>query len=289
MMYLYILLFVKNRNFIVFFVCLFAQLAFAQTLPLDKVDSHLNNGISEHDRAFYEKNTIACIYTDENGMKMPYRLFLPPGYNPNKEYPLLLSLHGAGSRGDDNLKQLRPWIAGWMDEKVQNEYPCIILMPQCPIKKQWVNVPWKEGSYMLKDIPISQPMKLAKEIFDKIVKEESVDKKRIYVMGASMGGYGTWNFVMHYPKLVAAAVPICGAGDPLMVKKIRKIPIWAFHGDKDKVVPLTGSTDMINSLKSLKKNKARVTIYEGVGHNSYARAWKESELIEWLFSQEKHK
>jgi predicted peptidase len=161
-------------------------------------------------------------------------------------------------------------------------------MPQCPNKQQWVNVPWKEGSYRFKDIPVSDPMKLAKEIFDKVVQEYSVDKKRVYVMGMSMGGYGTWNFVMRYPKIIAAAVPICGAGDPSMAKKIKRIPIWAFHGDKDPTVPLAGSTEMIESLTRFKKHKARFTIYKDVGHNSYELAWKNPSLVDWLFSQHKN-
>jgi predicted peptidase len=161
-------------------------------------------------------------------------------------------------------------------------------MPQCPNKQQWVNVPWKEGSYRFKDIPVSDPMKLAKEIFDKVVREYAVDTKRVYVMGMSMGGYGTWNFVMRYPKLIAAAVPICGAGDPSMAKKIKRIPIWAFHGDKDPTVPLAGSTEMIESLTRFKKHKARFTIYKDVGHNSYELAWKNPSLVDWLFSQHKN-
>ena len=219
---------------------------------------------------------------------MPYRLFLPTNYNPRKKYPLVLSFHGAGSRGNDNLKQLRPWVAGWMDKEFQKENSCIILMPQCPKKQQWVNVPWKEGSYKLNDIQLSKPMKLAKEIFDKVVKENAVDKERIYVMGVSMGGYGAWNFVMNYPEIIAAVIPICGGGDPSMANKIKKIPIWAFHGDEDPTVPLSGSKDMIEALYQQKKNKARFTIYKDVGHNSYEFAWKETALIDWVFSQKKN-
>lgn len=143
-------------------------------------------------------------------------------------------------------------------------------------------------AYIFKDVPISRPMKLAKDIFDQVVKENSVDKNRIYIMGVSMGGYGAWNFVMRYHKLIAAAVPICGGGDPSMAKKIRNVPIWAFHGDKDSTVPLSGSTDMIEALYNQKKNKARLTIYKGVGHNSYELAWKEMELVNWVFKQKKH-
>jgi len=261
--------------------------AFAQTRYVDSV-SYLNKKhIKEHDKTFYEKHSIAYNYTDKDGITMPYRLFLPPGYDTKKKYPLLLSFHGAGSRGNDNTKQLRPWLAGWMDEQVQAQHPCIILMPQCPSKQQWVNVPWKEGSYELKKTPISKPMKIAKEIFDKVIKENAVDKNRIYVMGCSMGGYGTWNFIMRYPELIAAAVPICGASDPSMAKEIKNLPIWAFHGDKDTTVPLSGSTDMIEALTCVKDNKTRLTIYKNVGHNSYEMAWKESELVDWVFNQKK--
>ena len=274
------------KKITILFLCLITQSVFSQTLYLD--NSFSTDYLKEQDKSFYEQNTNAYIYTDKNGAKMPYRLFLPDNYNPKKEYPIVLVFHGAGSRGNDNLKQLRPWVAGWMDAEVQKEHPSIILMPQCPNKQQWVNVPWKEGSYRFKDIPVSDPMKLAKEIFDKVVQEYAVDKKRVYVMGMSMGGYGTWNFVMRYPKIIAAAVPICGAGDPSVAKKIKKIPIWAFHGDKDFTVPLDGSTEMIESLTRFTKHKARFTIYKDVGHNSYELAWKNPSLVDWLFSQHKN-
>ena len=277
------------KKFRILFFILIAQLTCAQTIYSDGLNADDKEVVKEHNQEFYAKNTSALVYTDENGIKMPYRLFLPPNYNPQKKYPLLLAFHGAGSRGNDNLKQLRPWVAGWIDKDVQKDNPCIILMPQCPKKQQWVNVPWKKGSYKLKDIPLSKPMKLAKEIFDKVVKENSVDKNRIYVMGVSMGGYGAWNFVMNFPEIPAAAIPVCGAGDPSMAKKISNIPIWAFHGDKDPTVPFSGSADMIESLYQQKKNNTRYTIYKGVGHKSYELAWKEKEVINWVFKQKKIK
>lgn len=276
------------KHFIAFFFYSFTCLVIAQTSYLEMPSSNSKNQINQQEITFYKKNTTARIYTDDDGNKMPYRLFLPTNYNPRKKYPLVLSFHGAGSRGNDNLKQLRPWVAGWMDKEFQKENSCIILMPQCPKKQQWVNVPWKEGSYKLNDIQLSKPMKLAKEIFDKVVKENAVDKERIYVMGVSMGGYGAWNFVMNYPEIIAAVIPICGGGDPSMANKIKKIPIWAFHGDEDPTVPLSGSKDMIEALYQQKKNKARFTIYKDVGHNSYEFAWKETALIDWVFSQKKN-
>lgn len=243
--------------------------------------------LSPRDRAHYAEISEAHIYKNESGKTMLYRLFVPRDYDPKLRYPLLLSFHGAGSRGSDNLKHLRPWVAGWTADEVQKKHPCIILMPQCPAGQQWVNTPWTKGSYSFSKIPISSPMTLAKEIFDKILKEKSIDRSRIYVMGASMGGYATWNFVMRYPDLVAAAVPICGAADPAMAESIKSIPIWAFHGDIDDVVPPAGSKDMISAIKKAGGNKAQLTMYIAVKHTSYVKAWKEPDLIDWVFKQKR--
>lgn len=275
------------KNISILLCLLLTPLAFAQDSSNGHADVDDNERIKQHDITFYDQNSTAYSYTNTTGDTMLYRLFLPPAYDSTKVYPLLLSLHGAGSRGNDNTKQLRPWVAGWMDDEVQHVHPCLILMPQCPKKQQWVNVPWKNGSYAFKDTPISTPMQLAKEIMDKVTEEYTVDKQRIYVMGPSMGGYGTWNFVMRYPELIAAAVPICGAGDPSMAETIKDIPIWAFHGDIDHVVPLSGSSDMITALNTFAGSDARLTIYEGVAHNSYERAWYEPGLVDWIFKQTK--
>lgn len=241
--------------------------------------------ITQHKRSFYEEHTEAYVFTDARGQTMPYRLFVPRDIQPGERVPLLVSFHGAGSRGRDNRKHLRPWVAGWLAEEVQKDHPCIILMPQCPAGQRWVDTPWGRGDYSFSRIPVSGPMKLAKAIFDKVVRQEPVDPSRIYVMGASMGGYGTWDFVMQHPDLVAAAVPICGGGDPAMAQAIKDVPLWAFHGTRDNVVPPAGSEDMIEAIKNAGGTKAKLTLYPGVKHGSYERAWRERSLIDWLFKQ----
>lgn len=238
-------------------------------------------------REHYEELTEAHVYKSPSGGSMPYRLFVPKNDDTKKQYPLLLSFHGAGSRGDDNLKHLRAWVAGWTVAGVQAKHPCIILMPQCPRGSQWVNTPWRKGSYSVSKLAMSKSMKLAKEIFDKILKEKSVDRSRIYVMGASMGGYGTWDFIMRHPDIVAAAAPVCGAGDPSMANALKNLPIWAFHGDKDRTVPFAGSKEMIDAIQKAGGQKAKLKVYKGVKHNSYGMAWKEPGLVEWMFSQKK--
>jgi predicted peptidase len=243
--------------------------------------------IPQHPGAFYADRTQALTYTNAAGESLKYRLFLPKDYDASKKYPLVLVFHGAGQRGDDNRKQLAPYAAGWIDDAVQSKHPSILILPQCPPNVKWAETPFEKGSYSFSAVPISQPMKLAKEILDQVMREKSVDKNRVYVMGASMGGYGIWNFIMRYPELVAAAVPVCGAGDPTMAETLKQVPIWAFHGDKDSIVPASGSQDMADAIAKAGGTKMKLTMYPGVDHNSYEMAWRDPALVEWVFSQSK--
>jgi predicted peptidase len=237
----------------------------------------------------YEQVTRAEIYTDDNGTVLPYRLYVSPRLDPTRKYPLVLSLHGAGGRGTDNLKQLAQSTAGWVCDEVQAKHPCFILIPQCPTGVRWVDTPFRQGSYAFDAAPISDHFKAAKRLLDRIIAEYPIDRDRIYIMGCSMGGYATWNMIIRYPSLFAAAVPVCGAGDPGKAAALVSLPIWAFHGAEDDVVPPRGSTDMIDAIKKAGGTMAKITLYPGVKHESYNMAWRETELVEWLFAQSKRR
>jgi len=215
---------------------------------------------------------------------MPYRILKPANYDAKKKYPLVLCLHGAGGRGTDNKSKGTVAFVALSSAKTQSEYPAFLLTPQCPNNKKWVNTPWENGSYSTSKVPISKELKLVVQLLDSVEKEFSIDSSRIYVTGQSMGGYGTWDIILRYPKRFAAAIPVCGAGDPMQAKSITHIPIWAFHGDKDSTVPTKGSREMVEALKEA-GGKIKYTEYKGVGHNSWSRAWKEKDLIPWLFKQ----
>jgi predicted peptidase len=165
------------------------------------------------------------------------------------------------------------------------DQPLFCVHAQCPSDKRWVEVDWKEGHYDFKADGPSETMALAITVFNKILKEKPIDRSKIYVCGASMGGYGTWDFAMRHADILAAAVPACGGGDPNHAALLKDLPIWAFHGDKDTTVPLKGSTDMIDAIKAAGGQKARLTIYPRVAHDSWNMFWKEPEMIKWLFSQ----
>lgn len=188
----------------------------------------------------------------------------------SKKLPLILFLHGAGERGDDNQSQLKHNPFSLAPEGTFKKNPCLVIAPQCP-KEQW----WSGDN--LKTL-----IKLVGEITDHL----PVDKNRIYITGLSMGGMGTWALLDMEPKLFAAAVPICGRGNPQKAKNIKHIPIWAFHGDADTTVTPDGTREMVAALKEA-GSEVKYTEYPGVKHDSWTQTYKQAELWEWLFAQKK--
>jgi poly(3-hydroxybutyrate) depolymerase len=390
------------------------------------------------------KDFEAREYKDADGNVLLYRLFKPKDYDPARKYPLVLFLHGAGERGNNNLAQVRDALY-FAKEAAQKENPCFVVAPQCPNgaqafqvygssknynqsvndyaasagewksytivlsklsggpksfltiinaaenrrapgnaaaapatpvtsefrniaigenggeappvdlrklsldKKQgngkavvsedgktltitgdlrlkipfeykvtektvltfefraskdaqgsahaigldndaffdsrWANIDWSAKKGGMGKEPAT-PLRLALEVVSGLQKEFSIDDKRLYLTGLSMGGYGTWDAISRYPKLFAAAVPICGGGDESAAASIKDIPIWCFHGGADPTVPTQRSRDMIKAIKDAGGNP-KYTEYPGVGHNSWDKAYSEPELAKWLFAQKK--
>jgi predicted peptidase len=224
------------------------------------------------------------------GGKLACRLFTPKGYDPAAEtrYPLVLFLHGAGERGIDNAAQLK-WGGAILATKLQTAGKCFVLAPQCPPNKQWVNTPWAKGSYSTETVAISDELSMAIEAIESVIKEFKIDRDRVYVMGISMGGFGTWDAIIRRPDLFAAAIPICGGGDPSAAEKIKHIAVWAFHGGADNVVPPSGSRDMVEGLKKAgaAEPTLKFTEFPGVGHASWVPAWESKGLWEWLLAQKR--
>ena len=194
---------------------------------------------------------------------MRYWQFVPKGYNGKKNLPLMLFLHGAGERGD-NLDKVKRWGPPKLVGK-RKDFPFVVISPQCP-RGTW----WKvEGLYQL-----------VNHVADSL----KIDRQRMYVTGLSMGGFGSWQLMDRYPKLFAAGVPICGGGKAESAKNLVDIPIWAFHGDADGVVKADLSKLMIKAIEKAGGKKARLTLYPGVGHNSWSRAYANEEVYKWLLS-----
>jgi predicted peptidase len=223
------------------------------------------------------------VYEDGQGGKLLYRLLKPMDYKPQEKYPLVLFLHGAGERGDDNKKQLIHGMGDFASDAIMEKYPCFVVAPQCPSGQQWVNVPWSDDSHTMPKEP-SESLRLALTLVDSLQKEFSIDAGRLYVTGLSMGGFGTWDAIQRRPDLFAAAVPICGGGDTTQAKAIAQVPVWAFHGDKDTAVKTQRSRDMIAALKAA-GGSPKYTEFPGVGHNSWSATYADPKMYEWLFEQ----
>lgn len=222
---------------------------------------------------------------------LPYRLLLPVNYDASKKYPLIFFLHGAGERGNDNEKQLIHGAKLFLNEENRNKYPAIVVFPQCFEQSFWSNVNFKmeNGKRVFEFKEEGEPtlaMKLAQDLLKKLMKQYPVQKNRVYVMGLSMGGMGTFEIVRRNPKTFAAAIPICGGGAPSTAPVLKNVDWWVFHGAKDEVVPPFNSDIMVNALKSVKA-KVNYTMYPEAGHNSWDPAFAEPGLLSWLFSQKK--
>ena len=203
----------------------------------------------------------------EEAVEIRYFLFLPQGHGSaekkDEKWPLMLFLHGAGERGDnlDLVKKHGP--PKLVDEK--KDFPFITISPQCPSGKYW---------------NVQQMAKLV----DHVANTYSADPKRLYVTGLSMGGFGTWNLLADFPGRFAAAIPICGGGDPAKVEKMKDTPIWVFHGAKDTAVSISKSEAMVDALKKI-DGKVKFTMYPEAGHDSWTETYNNSEVYKWLLEQ----
>lgn len=235
-------------------------------------------------------NSIGQVYEPREfigSSKVPlkYRLLKPIHYQAGKKYPMVVFLHGAGERGDDNMVTLKHAAKELADETRREKYPCYVLIPQCPKEQKWSDVDWSQESSEQPVNP-SQSLQSLKELMDEMIDTAGVDKNRVYITGLSMGGYGTWDAIARYEGYFAAAVPICGGGDPKMVSKFSKLPIWCFHGEADMVVKVLRSREMIDALKKV-GSPVKYTEYPDVQHDSWTATYENPDLYQWLFAQQR--
>lgn len=235
-----------------------------------------------------------------DGNMLPYRLMTPVNFRlesselestpPNEErFPLVLFLHGAGERGNDNQKQLIHGAQEFAKLSRREEFPAFVVFPQCPTSERWVESDWnlRSGRGEFPETP-SGAMNLTLQLIDELVHTLPVDPKRIYVTGLSMGGMGSWYAAASKPARFAAMLEVCGGGDPSWAERYAGIPIWAFHGQADTVVPVIRGREMIQSLGEAGHwPELRYSEYPGVGHNSWTQTFKRDDVYRWLFSQRK--
>ena len=215
--------------------------------------------------------------------RLPYRLYSPTPIEEKAEYPLIIFLHGAGERGDDNTSQMKHGVGSIIRFIEQFNKPAFVIAPQVADGLQWVDTPWSDDAHVLPKSP-SASMSLLLGLIDSVNQTLPIDRHRIYITGISMGGFGTWDLLMRRPTEFAAAIPICGGGDETSAHLIRDIPVWVFHGGDDQVVKTDRSRNMIEALAAV-EGRPRYTEYPGVGHDSWTVTYDNPKVLQWLFEQ----
>ncbi len=221
-------------------------------------------------------------FTAADGNVLHYRLLTPVDYDASQKYPLVLFLHGAGERGDDNKAQLVHGGRNFADAAFRKRHPAIIVAPQCPKESTWASFRPRSGDGGSPEAPLERVF----ELLESLQQEFSVDATRIYGMGLSMGGYGTWDILRRKPELLAAAVPICGGGVPESAASYSATPIWVVHGSADNAVPVELSRKMVDALRAAGSGVI-YSEYDGVGHDSWTQTFDNQLIWDWLFAQRK--
>ena len=210
------------------------------------------------------------LTTDDGSEKatIQYWISLPENYNDSENCPLIVFLHGRGESGDDINMVKKHGPPKLLAEK--NDTPFIVVSPQNP-EREW----WRVD-------------KLTK-LLDHIMKTTKADPDRVYLTGLSMGGFGTWAWLAQEPDRFAAAIPICGGGNPNNAAKLSKIPIWVFHGADDRVVPLNRSEAMVDAIKKVDDANVKLTVYPKTGHDSWTETYNNKEIYDWFLKHKRRK
>ena len=222
---------------------------------------------------------LARSYRSPTGETMSYRLFVPPGYDADKKYPVILWLHNTVARGSDNLLQISGTdYAGthlWTTAEAQAKFPAFVLAPQVSDTKAWAR-PHAATP------PVS--IRLALEILDIVERDFAIDPGRVNIAGQSMGGEGVWAALAARPGHFAAAIALCGYGESWTIGRIVKTPMWVFQGAADDIVPVESAREWIAALRKA-GGAPKYSEYPGIGHHVWDKAFAEPELLPWLSAQ----
>jgi pimeloyl-ACP methyl ester carboxylesterase len=222
----------------------------------------------------YESRTRVLSLQGARPVSLWYR-FLPPSRSGTRAVPLVVYLHGAGGRGSDNVRQLDSVPSVLCERSMRDLYPCAVLAPQCP-------EPWSWSQWLDADTDLIDGVL---RMIDDVLTDSRIDPSRIYLVGISMGGFGTWEMAMRAPERFAAVLPFCGGGDESRVARLVDTPLWAIHGADDTVVPAEQTRIMIEALRAA-GGSPRYLEMPGVGHDCWDPHFRPgSEVLAWMFQQ----
>jgi predicted peptidase len=211
--------------------------------------------------------TAKKFATADGKESLDYLVYLPADYDKDKakQWTLVVFLHGAGERGSDVQVVRKTGLTQTIEQR--GAIPYLMVAPQCP-----ANAWWNVGTL--------------DKFLDQVLADYRVDKKRVVLTGLSMGGFGTWAWSVEHPERFAGLAPICAGGKTDKAAALKGIPIWAFHGDADPTVKLAAGQAMVDAAKAAGAD-VKFTVYPGVGHNSWGKAYAEPELEGWILARKK--
>jgi predicted peptidase len=256
---------------IVSFTLFLGALLMAQAADAIKVEPGKQLPQSVVIRAAHDDGTTSDL-------RLRYMLFVPEDYQTGGEpWPLLLFLHGYGECSDTDLDLVKIHGPAKIVES-RPDFPFVLVTPQHRLfarEMKMIKAAWKPDELI--------------QLLDHVSKHCNIDAARVYVTGLSMGGYGTWRLAAAHPERIAAAVPICGGGEPeTMAAGLRSVPIWAFHGAKDSIVPLSESEKMVEAVRNA-GGDVRFTVYPDVEHDSWVKTYGNQAVYDWLLSHRRPK
>lgn len=204
----------------------------------------------------------------EHSDSLNYLLYLPRQYHQfQNEFPLIVFLHGLDKRGFNIATVRTDGLPKILEENL--DFPFIVVSPQCPHGEFW---------------PMHRERVI--EVIDEVSSEFSVDSSRIYLTGLSMGGYGTWDLAMATPEKFAAIIPISEGCETRNAHQLRNIPIWAFHGENDDVIPLCNMEEMVTAVRASGGN-VKLTVLKDTGHDAWTQTYADERIYSWLINQKK--
>lgn len=211
--------------------------------------------------------TAKKFTTADGKAALDYLVYLPADYDKDKskQWTLVVFLHGAGERGANVQLVRKNGLTQTLEQR--GAVPYVMIAPQCP-----ANTGWNVGTL--------------DKLLDQVLADYRVDKKRVVLTGLSLGGFGTWSWSGEHPERFAGLVPICGGGKSDKAAALKGMPIWAFHGDADSVVKFATGQAIVDAAKAAGAD-IKFTVYPGVGHNSWGKAYAEPELEAWILARKK--
>jgi predicted peptidase len=226
-------------------------------------------------------------YHIEDNDTLPYRLYRSQKADTMTEaLPLVIFLHGAGERGNDNCMQLKHCVRFFLNDTVTGRYPFLLMVPQCPNEKRWVNTDWSLPEHTMDSVPTAELLGMM-AVLDSLVGVGVVDSMQVYICGISMGGFGTWEALQRWPERFAAAIAICGGGDPACAHAMKDIPVYIFHGLLDEVVMPSRSIQMYDALREAGNEEAVLITYPEIGHACWDEAFSTHGLFGWMFGKKR--